>query len=42
VTAQNTTGVTSIVGMSPSMVSDQLESVISDIPVTAIKTGWWD
>ncbi|PLW22833.1 hypothetical protein PCASD_14572 [Puccinia coronata f. sp. avenae] len=39
VTAQNTTGVTSIVGMSPSMVSDQLESVISDIPVTAIKTG---
>ncbi|KNF05613.1 hypothetical protein PSTG_01422 [Puccinia striiformis f. sp. tritici PST-78] len=39
VTAQNTTGVTGVVGISPSMVSQQLESVLSDITVKAIKTG---
>ncbi|PLW06784.1 hypothetical protein PCANC_25351 [Puccinia coronata f. sp. avenae] len=39
VTAQSTTGVTGVVGMSPSIVSQQMESVISDIPINAIKTG---
>ncbi|OAV94212.1 phosphomethylpyrimidine kinase [Puccinia triticina 1-1 BBBD Race 1] len=39
VTAQNTVGVSGVVGICPSMVSQQLNSVLSDIPVMAIKTG---
>jgi hydroxymethylpyrimidine kinase/phosphomethylpyrimidine kinase/thiamine-phosphate diphosphorylase len=38
-TAQNTRGVTSIHGLPPSFVIDQLEAVLSDIPVEVIKTG---
>jgi len=38
-TAQNTRGVSSIHGLPPSFVIDQLESVLSDIPIDVIKTG---
>lgn len=38
-TAQNTRGVSSIHGLPPSFVIDQLEAVLSDIPVDVIKTG---
>lgn len=38
-TAQNTRGVSSIHGLPPSFVLDQLETVLSDIPVDIIKTG---
>ncbi len=39
ITAQNTTGVRRFTALDPSMVSDQLEMVIDDIPPLAIKTG---
>ncbi len=39
ITAQNTTGVRSIMGVDPGVVLDQLEMVFSDIPPKAIKTG---
>lgn len=38
-TAQNTTGVTMIEGVSPEMVKAQIEAVWSDIPPLAVKTG---
>ena len=38
-TAQNTRGVTSIHGLPPSFVIDQLDTVLADIPVDVIKTG---
>lgn len=38
-TAQNTCGVSSIYGLPPSFVSDQLDAVLSDIPIDVIKTG---
>jgi len=38
-TAQNTRGVSSIHGLPPSFVSDQLDAVLSDIPIDVIKTG---
>ncbi|MDA8429577.1 MAG: bifunctional hydroxymethylpyrimidine kinase/phosphomethylpyrimidine kinase [Geobacteraceae bacterium] len=38
-TAQNTRGVSSIHGLPPSFVIDQLAAVLSDIPVDVIKTG---
>jgi hydroxymethylpyrimidine kinase/phosphomethylpyrimidine kinase/thiamine-phosphate diphosphorylase len=38
-TAQNTRGVTSIHGLPPSFVIDQLDAVLSDIPVDVVKTG---
>jgi len=38
-TAQNTRGVSSIHGLPPSFVVDQLEAVFSDIPVDVVKTG---
>ncbi len=38
-TAQNTRGVSSIHGLPPSFVIDQLNSVLSDIPIDVIKTG---
>lgn len=38
-TAQNTKGVASIHGLPPSFVIDQLETVLSDIPIDVIKTG---
>ncbi len=38
-TAQNTRGVSSIHGLPPSFISDQLETVLSDIPIDIIKTG---
>jgi hydroxymethylpyrimidine kinase/phosphomethylpyrimidine kinase/thiamine-phosphate diphosphorylase len=38
-TAQNTRGVTAIQGVPVSMVEDQLDAVLSDIPVDVIKTG---
>jgi len=38
-TAQNTRGVSSIHGLPPSFVLDQLETVLSDIPIDVIKTG---
>jgi hydroxymethylpyrimidine kinase/phosphomethylpyrimidine kinase/thiamine-phosphate diphosphorylase len=38
-TAQNTRGVASIHGLPPSFVIEQLETVLSDIPVDVIKTG---
>ena len=38
-TAQNTRGVSSVHGLPPSFVMDQLKSVLSDIPVDVIKTG---
>ncbi|NJK36999.1 MAG: bifunctional hydroxymethylpyrimidine kinase/phosphomethylpyrimidine kinase [Oscillatoriales cyanobacterium RM2_1_1] len=39
VTAQNTVGVTQVVGLSPEMVSAQIQAVVSDIGVGAVKTG---
>jgi len=39
VTAQNTHGVSGCLGISPAMVSQQLETVLSDIAVGAMKTG---
>ncbi|MBT1072576.1 bifunctional hydroxymethylpyrimidine kinase/phosphomethylpyrimidine kinase [Pelotalea chapellei] len=38
-TAQNTRGVASIHGLPPSFVTDQLGTVLSDIPIDIIKTG---
>lgn len=38
-TAQNTRGVSSIHGLPPSFVLDQLETVLADIPIDVIKTG---
>ncbi|MEI7816633.1 MAG: bifunctional hydroxymethylpyrimidine kinase/phosphomethylpyrimidine kinase [Desulfuromonadales bacterium] len=38
-TAQNTRGVSSIHGLPPSFVCDQLGAVLSDIPIDVIKTG---
>lgn len=38
-TAQNTRGVSSIHGLPPSFVLDQLTAVLSDIPIDVIKTG---
>lgn len=38
-TAQNTRGVASIHGLPPSFVLDQLDAVLSDIPIDVIKTG---
>lgn len=38
-TAQNTTGVTSIVESSPEFLEEQLEACLSDIPVDAVKIG---
>lgn len=38
-TAQNTRGVSSIHGLPPSFVIDQLETVLADIPVDVVKTG---
>lgn len=38
-TAQNTRGVSSIHGLPPTFVIDQLDAVLSDIPVDVIKTG---
>lgn len=38
-TAQNTRGVASIHGLPPTFVLDQLEAVLSDIPIDVIKTG---
>lgn len=38
-TAQNTKGVSSIHGLPPSFVLDQLETVLNDIPIDVIKTG---
>jgi len=38
-TAQNTRGVTSIHGLPPTFVIDQVEAVLSDIPMDVIKTG---
>ncbi len=38
-TAQNTKGVSSIHGLPPSFVLDQLDCVLSDIPIDVIKTG---
>lgn len=38
-TAQNTKGVSSIHGLPPSFVLDQLDTVLGDIPIDVIKTG---
>lgn len=38
-TAQNTRGVSSIHGLPPSFVIDQLDAVLADIPIDVIKTG---
>jgi hydroxymethylpyrimidine kinase/phosphomethylpyrimidine kinase/thiamine-phosphate diphosphorylase len=38
-TAQNTRGVSSIHGLPPTFVIDQLDTVLSDIPIDVIKTG---
>ncbi|MBT1075016.1 bifunctional hydroxymethylpyrimidine kinase/phosphomethylpyrimidine kinase [Geobacter grbiciae] len=38
-TAQNTRGVSGIHGVPPSFVADQLDAVLSDIPVDTVKTG---
>ncbi len=38
-TAQNTKGVKSVHGLPPSFVKDQLEAVLSDLPIDVIKTG---
>ncbi|MBK5273592.1 MAG: bifunctional hydroxymethylpyrimidine kinase/phosphomethylpyrimidine kinase [Desulfuromonadales bacterium] len=38
-TAQNTRGVSSVHGLPPSFVIEQLETVLADIPVDVIKTG---
>lgn len=39
ITAQNTTGVRSVAGIAPEMVTDQIEMICSDIPPMAAKTG---
>lgn len=39
ITAQNTTGVSSIEGISPKMVREQIRTVWDDIPPMAVKTG---
>src|SRR5690625_3488522 len=39
VLAQNTTGVQSVHHMSLDLIADQLDSVFSDMPVHALKTG---
>lgn len=39
ITAQNTTGVRSIQGIKPEIVTDQIDMVFSDIPPMATKTG---
>jgi hydroxymethylpyrimidine kinase/phosphomethylpyrimidine kinase/thiamine-phosphate diphosphorylase len=38
-TAQNTRGVSSIYGLPPSFMRDQLDAVLTDIPIDVIKTG---
>lgn len=38
-TAQNTCGVSSVYGLPPSFVIEQMKSVLNDIPVDVIKTG---
>ncbi len=38
-TAQNTRGVKSVHGLPPSFIRDQLEAVLSDLPIDVIKTG---
>lgn len=38
-TAQNTRGISSIHGLPPSFICDQLDAVLSDIPIDVIKTG---
>lgn len=38
-TAQNTTGVTAVEGVSPMMVAAQIDAVFADIPPVAVKTG---
>ncbi len=38
-TAQNTRGVTAIFGVPLSMVEDQMDAVLSDLPVDVVKTG---
>lgn len=38
-TAQNTRGVSSIHGLPPSFVMDQLDCVLADIPIDVVKTG---
>ena len=39
ITAQNTCGVSRVDGLAPEAVSAQLEAVLSDLPVAALKTG---
>lgn len=39
VTAQNTTGVHSVMPVSPGVVADQIDMVMTDIPPMAVKTG---
>lgn len=39
ITAQNTVGVTQVVAIEPAMVAAQIEAVMSDLAVQAIKTG---
>ncbi|HEY0944290.1 MAG TPA: bifunctional hydroxymethylpyrimidine kinase/phosphomethylpyrimidine kinase [Opitutaceae bacterium] len=39
VTAQNTRGVTRWVAMPPRMITAQIEAVLADLPITAVKTG---
>ena len=39
ITAQNTTGVRSIMAASPEIVTDQIDMVMEDIPPMAVKTG---
>ena len=39
ITAQNTTGVRSIMPVTPAVVSDQIDMIMSDIPPMAIKIG---
>ena len=39
ITAQNTTGVRSIMPVTPSVVADQIDMVMTDIPPMAVKVG---
>ncbi len=39
ITAQNTLGVTAVAEVPPEVISDQIEAVVSDIGVDAVKTG---
>lgn len=39
ITAQNTVGVTQVVALEPAMVAAQIEAVMSDLAVQAVKTG---